>query len=281
MKTSQLLTGLAVLALATPVFAQGAPPPPPGPPPPGGTGLEGWPEPISDRPYTLNGGMLEVHGSLPILKDGQGGDSLVVFGGGASFGVSDQIEIGGDYAFLVSPNTDAAGIFAGHLLYRLVHNDHMSAAIGGAVVYSHAADGFIVAGGLDLRFRFSKELSLYTGTGGVPICGTCVSILGPVTGQAVIAVPNGGGDTAFYLNLPVGLAFQASPQFYLFADTSLATLLLSPRSDSLVEFGDYIGFHGGAWITASKNLEIGGSFADDLKHAGDLYLIEVNARIFL
>lgn len=279
MTSLRLAIACGVLALSAPAFAQDAPSAP------GGTGgLSGWPGAIADRPWNLNGGMLEVHGSMPIFAASSGGggssDTLVLAGGGLSVGVSDQLEVGGDYAFELSPSSDAAGVFAGHAMLRLVHDSQLDIALGGAAFYSHAADGFAIAAGAAIRYRLSRQLSIYTGTGGVPICGTCLQILGPVTGQALFLVPN-SGDAEILLNVPVGLGFQASPNLYIFADTSIATLELSPRSDSVAEFSDYIGLHAGAWITASNKLEIGGSFADDLKHAGDLYIVEIAAKVFL
>jgi hypothetical protein len=282
MRSIHLWTTLLTLALAAPVFAQSAPPPP-GPSGSGSSGLGGWPEAVSDRPFNVNGGMLEVHGSLPIFTLATGGgmsDTLVLGGGGVAFGLSDQLEIGGDYAFQVSPKADVAGVLAGHMQIRLHHDAKLSAALGGAIGYSDSVNGFALAGGLALRYRLSPQLSIYSSSSGLPICGGCLHVLGPVTGQVVIGVPNSGGS-AVLVNLPVGLGLQVSPQLYLFGETSVATLFLSPSNFSLAEFSDYIGVNAGGWLTVDKHLEIGGSFADDLKHPGDVYLVEVLGRIFL
>jgi len=268
----RLVWTLASLALVTPALAQDAPPAP------------SAVTPVSDRAWNLDNGKIELHGSLPIFgsnySGGGSGSTFILAGVGGAFGVSDQLELGGDYAFQASPNTDAAGVFAGHALFRVAHDQHMSAALGGAALYSHAADGIVIAAGLSLRYRLNKQVSIYTMSSGVPICGGCLRILGPVTGQLVFAIPN-NGSTEVFLNLPAGIGIQASPELYVFGETSLGTFLLSPRTDSIVEFSDYFGITAGAWLSTSKELELGAAFADDLKHAGDIYIIELMARIHL
>jgi len=293
MRSSKLLVILGVVALATPAFAQDAPPPPPGGQPPPGGPATAWPTQMSDRPYTLNQGMLEVHGALSIFSYGnttvnamgQTMTSTATFtlgGGGVSFGVSDLLEVGGDYALQLSPNTDAAGVFAGHALYRAVHNDKMSAAIGGAAMFSDSANGVLIAAGASFRYRVTPQLSIYTQTGGIPICGTCVRVLGPVSGQLLIDIPTQDNcSTNVYLSAPVGVGLQANPQLYLFADTSLFFAQLSGNGGSIGEFSDYIGVNLGGWFAVGPKIDIGGSFADDLKHAGDLYLFEGMIKVVL
>ncbi len=245
--------------------------------------LEQWPLAIADRPTTLDASMVELRAALSVFgfsDTGSSSDTFSLAGVGASFGISNQVEIGGDYAFQMSPSTDAAGELAGHIQFRLAHGGPLSASLGASVLYSHSADGIIVTGGLNVRYRLSPAVSLYTMTSGVPVCGGCLKVLGPVTGQFVFAIPN-HGDTEAFVNLPVGLGIQAAPQLYLYGETSLATFELSPSTDSISTFSDYVGVNVGGWFTASKQFEIGASVADDLKHSGDIFLVELSARVHL
>jgi hypothetical protein len=278
------MIGCALAAVAGTALAQ--PAPSMAPPPtedPNGMGIANWPQAIADRPTTLNGGMVELRGDIAVFgfsTSGSSTDTFSLAGVGASFGISNGIEVGGDYAFQVSPDVDAAGVFAGHLQLRLAHGGPLSASLGVAALYSHSADGIVLAGGLNVRYRLSPQISLYTMTSGVPLCGGCLKVLGPVTGQFLIGIPN-KGDTEVVLNLPVGLGIQASPEVYLYAETSLATFMLTPENTNIATGGDYVGLNAGAWFAASKQLDLGISFADDLKHAKDLYLIEVAAKIHI
>lgn len=286
MRSSKLFVILSVVAFATPALAQDAPPPPAGgPPPPGAAapGIAGWPAAISDRPYTLNAGMLELHGALPIY--GAGGDTSALLGVGAAYGVSDQIQVGGDYAFQLAPNTDAAGIFAAHVKLRLTHNQQMSAALGASIFYSDSLSSSgvtLLSGGISFRYRLNPQLSIYTDTNAA---AGAVNIAGPVMGQGVVAIVSGSngasGETLAGFTIPAGIAYQASPQLYLYGATVFGAIILSPQTDSFFLFRDVIPIVAGGWYSVSPKLEIGASITDDLKDAGNNYFFEFGGRIFM
>ena len=286
MRLTKLFLVLGMIAIATPALAQDAPPPPPnGPPPPGAAapGVAGWPQAISDRPYTLNAGMLEIHGAMPIFSAG-GGDANILLGGGVSYGISDQLEIGGDYAFQLAPKTDAAGVFAAHALLRLVHNSQMSAAVGASIFYSNDFNGLtLFSGGIAFRYRLSPQLSIFTDTNA---CGGCINVMGPVFGQGFLAIVSGSGTgssntTVAGFTIPAGIAYQANPQLYLFASTVFGAILLSPQTDSFFLFNDAIPVVAGGWYGVSPKLELGASITDDLKDAGNNYFFELRGRVFM
>jgi hypothetical protein len=271
MRTVAIVTFLVTTGLAAQALAQPAPPPQPG----------AWPTAISDRPYGLNQGMLEVHSELPI--SGEGGQTYALLGIGASYGLSDAIEIGGDYAFQLSPSTDAAGVFAGHVRIRLAHNERVSASLGAALFYSNSLsrDGLTLgAGGMSLRYRLNKQLSIFSESN---LCGGCVNVAGPVMGQVLVLHYSSGttSDTASVATLPVGLGFQATPQLYLSASTIVAGFVLSPTTDSQLVFRDIIPIIASAWISVSPKLDLGVSLTDELKDAGNSYFIELGAKMFL
>src|SRR5438105_222355 len=93
-----------VCLLATPAFAQT---------PSSETEVAAsWPAEISGRPWNLDAGMLELHGALPIFgtnySGGSNASTEIFAGGGIAYGVSRELELGGDYAFEAKPSTDAA-----------------------------------------------------------------------------------------------------------------------------------------------------------------------------
>ena len=286
MRSSKFFVILGIVALATPALAQDVPPPPAsGPPPPGAAapGIAGWPAAISDRPYTLNAGMLELHGALPI--SGEGGQTSALLGVGASYGVSDQIEVGGDYAFALAPSTDAAGVFAAHVKLRLTHTPQMSAAVGASIFYSDSLSSSgvtLLSGGVAFRYRLNPQLSIYTDTN---LCAGCVNVAGPVMGQGIVAIVGGSngssGETLAGFTIPAGVAYQASPQLYLYGATVFGAIILSPQTDSFFLFRDVIPIVAGGWYSVSPKLEIGASLTDDLKDAGNGYFFEFGGRIFM
>jgi hypothetical protein len=232
---------------------------------------------VSDRPYTLGAGKLELHGALPI--SGVTGDTSALLGVGVAYGATDSIQIGGDYAFQLAPDVEAAGFFAGHVLIKVAHDAKMSAAVGGSIFLSRALTDenvFLFGVGVALRLRLTPQLSLYTDTN---VCGGCINIAGPVMGQGLIAT--GFGDTLAGFTIPVGASFQATPQLYLYGSTVIGAVLVSPETDSVLLFRDVIPIVAGAWYSASKQLEIGGAITSDLKDAGNNYFFELRARMFL
>ena len=242
----------------------------------------GWPTAIADRPYNLNAGMLELHGALPFAS-AEGSQTEVLLGVGASYGISDAIEIGADYALELRPSTEAAGVFAGHVLVRLIHNADISAAIGGSIFYSDSLSGSgLTLGtfGVAVRYRFNKQVSIFTDTN---LCAGCVNIAGPVMGQGVVAYESGSNgsssSTIVGFTLPVGIAYQATPQLYLSAATIVGAILLSPETDSALEFRDVIPVIASAWFSATPHLDLGASITDDLKNASDNYFFELGAKL--
>lgn len=234
--------------------------------------------PYSVRSFNLPTKDIEVNASLPVFGF-SGGETATLLGLGFGVGVIPRLELGGNYAFLVSPDVgDSVGLLSGYGKYELIHDPAVSASLGFAVLYSPSAKSTVLAAGAAARYRIDRTFSIYTGTGGVPFCGTCLRFLGPVSGQVLLAFEDGSAEAV--ISLPVGVGIQSSDAIYLFAETSLATFAIaSGGSTSLWEFVDYFGVNVGGWFTASRMVELGLSFGDDLKHPGDVFVFEASGRV--
>ena len=81
--------------------------------------------------------------------------------------------------------------------------------------------------------------------------------------------------------MKVGVGFQATPQIYAFASTTLAGFALSGGGSSVYIFSDFIPISVGAFYSASDKLDLGAEFSDDLKNAGDFYSIAFTARYWV
>jgi hypothetical protein len=278
MRSLAIIVILTLSSLSTARADEVAPPPPPPPAPPGATPAAAptaYPEAMSDRAYNLDKGMVEIHGAMPIFALG-GGSTDILAGIGVSYGISDALEIGADYAFEASPKVEFDGLFAAHARLRVAHTEQVSASLGVAAFYSKSfySDGItLLAIGASVRYRINKQLSLFTESNA---CGGCINVVGPVMGQGIIA--SGGGDSIVGFTVPVGVGLQATPQVYLSASTVIGAILLSPQTDSYFLLRDAIPVVAGAWFAATPKLDLGASITDDLKDAGNNYFFELGVK---
>src|SRR5262249_48549133 len=138
---------------------------------------------IDERPLTIGKGQAEVHGApfpitvLPFL-DNMGATTTSTFVGfaiGASYGIDDKLEIGGDYGFGLSPG-DIKGPLVLHGAYTLKVSPKLSAAIAGAfvvhpVTVNDPATGMALPSttyaalqlGAWVRYHVAPKISIFTG----------------------------------------------------------------------------------------------------------------------
>ena len=111
----------------------------------------------------------------------------------------------------------------------------------------------------------APKIALYTGN---PIP------MGPAGQHLSISLASNGPIT---FAVPVGVALQASPQLFAFVDTTLAQFSISNSSNAFI-FSDFIPVNVGALYRAAKDIDVGITFTDDLKNAGDFYIVGLTAR---
>jgi len=239
-----------------------------------------WSTAILDRPLVLDKEKLEVHGSLPILAirtpaippaTGTETTTAIDLDIGASYGVADKLEAGLDYLFALK-DFEIKGAFLLHGAYAALHNDKMDLALAAALSLSVQSGNQVnLYLGAWFRYKVMPKLDVHTGLPGLPYGALNTG------SQFRVGLNNGNNSD---LQLPVGVGLQATPNLYAFADTNIANIGISPSGSSAI-FADFILLTLGAFYSPNGQLDVGATFQDDLKNAGDAYIISFAARYYV
>lgn len=225
---------------------------------------------MADRSYNLPAGTTELRLNVPVAV-APDIDTLMLIGFGGGYGMSDRLELGGNVAFVAIPSNSIAPLFAGYARMQLAHTEAVSASLGTQLTFSPDLDGVVLSLGVSARYRFTRQLSLFTESG---ICGSCADFLGPVTGQVIIALASG---SAAFAVLPVGVGFQATPDAYLYASLPLAAFNITDGEAALI-VRDAVILSGGGWLTVRPKIDLGIQLTGDIKQLSDALLIGFSAR---
>ena len=253
---------------------------------------------INSRPLTRPKDKLAVHGGLRIgvltLPDAAGMDQTTTTDSlalGVNYGVSDQLEVGADYAPSISPGS-AKGPLTLHGAYLAVHSDKLDIALAGGIAvdfYSLTDPATMETStrtlyslqlGAWARYRLTPKASLISGVPAVPATTASLSKLSfalpPLPYQLAIGL-NGGGTIA--LDLPIGIGYQAKPKIYALAMLDLAHIRISNTANAFL-FKDFIPISLGGFYSLDK-IDVGAMFSDDLKQGTDYLRFEIVARYML
>lgn len=256
------------------------------------------PSAINDRPLTLDKGRLEVHAGLPLtvvtlptLTGGSTTSTSAAFAFGATYGVADKVEIGGDYAISIHPG-DIKGALSLHGAYIAIAKPTYDLAVGGAFIVhpieyqdpasqtTYTTTYVAIQGGAWFRYRAMPALTVFTGLPALPHPDLSLSRAGlafpPMPYQLTIGLNNSG---AVGLSLPVGVGYQATPNIYAFAATNIANIKIAHTSNALV-FADFIPLTVGGFYSL-KQFDVGATFSDDLKQPADYLTFSIVARYFV
>jgi len=246
-----------------------------------------WPSSIIDRPLVLMKGklgahvdLLIAHASITILgmTSSSTSEALVL---GAGYGVTDKITAGASYGFTLN-EFEIKGPLTVYGDMSLTDNGKLAVAasadltadLGGQTVDSmgvaSSSTELSIHAGLAVRYKLAPKMAVYTGNPYTP---------GPSGQHLNLGLSDGMAKT---FSIPVGFAFQATPQLYAFAGTNIATILLSDpgMGSRVVSYGDTIPFNVGGFFNINKNIDAGASFQTDFKGVGDFYVITVGARYY-
>jgi hypothetical protein len=248
---------------------------------------------LDTRPLVTPQGKFEVHLGVPVFAlhstDMMGNSTTDTFEAmsiGATFGLIDNLQVGADYAFDLHPKGDiSTGIFAGHAAFQALRGGNLEVAFAASIATNIGGmtTDYELQLGLWARYHLAPKVALFTGQPPVPLTLGGVSNLlsPPVAYQGQIGLNN---NQPSVIAAPIGLSLQATPQLFLFAETLLATYVHPGTGSGSTE--QYIGsdmlpIGVGAWLSPNRQLDLGVTFADDLKNASDFYVITVAGRLYL
>lgn len=270
----------------------------------------GWPAEMGSRPYTLLKGGLAVYGDLDILHVSTSNGTTSTSATqeqlhvGVGYGVNDKLTVGGEFSFPFAGDGTDQTAFKGPLrfygMYGLTHTDKLTVAAeahfelnlcGGVSISGTSADCAstkAIGAGLDARYVLAPKIALFTGSAfgpGVPGATGAIVFPGLGTGgvgqHLNISLESSGPIT---FDVPVGVSLQATPQLLAWVAFDVARINIAngPMNGDAVQviFSDSQGIPTsiGGFFGVNKNLDVGVTILDDLKHAGDLYDIGLAAR---
>lgn len=254
-----------------------------------------WPPQINDRPLTLAKDKLAVHGGLrvakltletmPGVKTSSTSESFVL---GGTYGLSDKLEIGFDYALGISPGT-IKGPFTLHGAYRakVTPKLELAVAAGFAVDFAEVTNSVTMTTatttsysfmlGAWARYRINRKASVFTGVPATPASPVGLSKLAfalpPLPYQVAVGLDS-GASTA--IDVPLGLGYQIKPDIYAFGTLNLAHIRVRNTENAFL-FADFFPLALGAFYTR-KAFDVGVLFSDDVKQGTDYLRLDLLLR---
>jgi opacity protein-like surface antigen len=317
----------ACLFAASPAFAQADPDQPATPSPGGGDDANGTGSgapstaapgataaggqvggaPIIDRPLTLNASKIGAYADLDILRESAGNTSNTSLGLhlGAGYGVSDALTVGLEYQFSLANDFEIKGPLSLYGSYSIFRNDKLTVGLSAALIFDFDAVTFNSDGttsdsvdvalslGAGARYKLTPSIALYTGNANDFGATSDVGLVAPsILGSQLLLGFNNGAPVVF--QLPIGVAWQATPQVYAFAQTEIfdvvhesitettmaGTVSVSNTSSNFL-FANYIPLEVGGFYTVNKNLDIGAALNfGDLENGVDALAFTIAARYY-
>jgi len=193
----------------------------------------------------------------------------------AAYGVSDKLTVGATYAVDIHDpggsfpsDGRAKGPLGLYGAFNIMHKDKLSVTAGADFEINVGnTDDKSINAGLSAKYLVAPKIAVFTGNP-VPI--------GPAGQHLSISLASNG---PIDFRVPVGVALQATPELFAYVDTTLLNIGISNSANAFI-FSDFIPVDIGALYRATPDLDVGVTFADDLKAAGDAYIIGLTARFY-
>lgn len=302
-KRTNLLIGAGVL-WATAAAAQPAPDPAPQPVAsadgtvvaPAEAMTPGWTEVMIDRPLTLPASKLALYGTLDIahitIPALLGGTSTSVTSEaldlGVGYGVNDKLTVGAGYAFSIH-DFEIKGPLTLFGAYSLLSSGKLTIGASADLTLNfNSTDAMgksttteTLHAGLGVRYRLAPTVAIYSGGKPNPLGGVAseMPMAGSVLGQHLAIGLNSSAPITF--DIPVGLGIQASPQAFLWVNTSVARLGFSNSSNAFL-FKDFIPLNVGLNYAVDSHLNLNAFLTlPDLKESKfDLLFAGIGVRYY-
>jgi hypothetical protein len=224
-------------AAPAPPPADGTAPPPDGaaaqpapPAPPAEAPAARWPRAVIARPLTLPGGVAQVGADFNANHD----FSALRLTAVAGYGVNDSLELNGFYNFPLK-DFDIKGVFDLDVGYKLLRGsmDGALEVIGRARIgYDASAQG---ASPYGLADKGASPLRLGVQVAYVPNPKNPKLVFLTPGQQVVIGLSEDGGMAKpTYLQLPIQIGFQATPELYLQLDTTLLQIKIADSANAFI-----------------------------------------------
>jgi hypothetical protein len=185
----------------------------------------------------------------------------------AAVGVTDELELGVNYTFTLADFEPWGGLRGG-VGYAILRG-----AVGGRLeVIARAETGYDFESDNLAPFTIGPQIQLNL--------TSQLAVVSPATWLNVaLAETENEGQSPIFLNLPVGVLYQATPQIFLQLDTLLASIEIADSTTTV--FGaDSVPLTLTAGFTPIRTIDLGITVADDLRDAGDTLALGVFFRFY-
>jgi hypothetical protein len=225
------------------------------------------PQEIIDRPLTTPASQVNLEADLGITFTDPSYTGMTL---NAGYGINDKFDVGVGYGFAIDPS-EAKGDLAFGAGYSLIGEENFAVAARVNAGYNFLAEGVDPLGlGAEVRFKLSKQLAIYAPA------PQLVITLDPIDDGL------GNEYSPIYITLPVAVGFQAAPQLFVYANTTIADIEIKDSTTG-VWGADFIPLTVGGFFSPSNAIDVGAavSFIDLSHESGQDVNLILTGRVAL
>lgn len=220
-----------------------------------------WPSAVIARPLTLPKSLIRLGAAINANND----FSLIGLGLNAGYGISDKIDVTVTYG-LTLKEFEAKGSLNASLGYSVLTGSaggKLDVAVRAGTGYSLLGEVInpLVIGG-DIRYKISDKLAI-------------------ISPPSHLNIALDGTVKPIFLSIPVGAAFQASPQLYASLTTNIGNIKIKDYTSAFI-FADFLPITATGIFNVKPNLDAYLSIGTDLKNEpGDALTFLVGANYYM